>query len=107
MKKKFTIKLMEADKLNSNGRVYTKEDLENAVKTIEDKEIPGATYDESKDPRLENKDEIKFTHVLSNPRLEDDEVKADIEILDNEERKKLILLLNNSTLQSVRIIREL
>jgi len=87
------------DKPNRNGRIYTKELFENNVlndKIVNEKLLTHSLFGEF-EPSYSGCciDASRISHSVSKLYIEDDKVKADIDILDTSQGQLLLKAINN------------
>lgn len=93
--------ICEADIPNQNGRIYSKNILEEIVKDFKEK-FNYKMYGKIGPPKYPHTIIFKLvSHRIINLKLEDNKLKADIAILDTPEGKKLYDLINKKDIKFV------
>lgn len=88
------VQLMKLDTPSINGRVYSKETMEEVVKNFNESQIKGGTLGQVGD--LSHPTDLKdLSHVFENVRIEDDKVMANMKILDTPQGKNVQALLES------------
>lgn len=105
-----TIKFLELDVLNKNGRIYNKEAAESIIENF-DKRINtiGCVYGELGAPEQFDTSLSNCSHTISSIRIEDEKyMVADINILNTKLGKEAIKIIDTLTLspRSAGFIRE-
>lgn len=89
------VQLMKVGTPSANGRVYSKEAMEEAIKNFNESSIKGGTLGQVGD--LSHPVNMKdLSHVFENVRIEDDKVLADMKILDTPQGQNVQALLESN-----------
>lgn len=89
------VQLMKVGTPSVNGRVYSKEAMEEAIKNFNESQIKGGTLGQVGD--LSHPVDLKdLSHVFENVHIEDDKVLADMKILDTPQGQNVKALLKSN-----------
>lgn len=92
---KVEVQLMKLDTPSINGRVYSKETMEEVVKNFNESQIKGGTL--GKVEEMTHPIDLKdLSHVFENVRIEDDKVMATMNILDTPKGQNVKALLESN-----------
>lgn len=89
------VQLMKVGTPSANGRVYSKEAMEEAIKNFNESQVKGGTLGQVGD--LSHPIDLKdLSHVFENVHIEDDKVLADMKILDTPVGQNVKALLESN-----------